>query len=85
MDNTKKVLNFYGIFVVISWALMFIIHNEIYTTEKIIQGMTFICIAATIFFILVHLYHKSKTGQIIVLLSLGFLFILSCVGMFVVA
>ncbi|MCM3179769.1 hypothetical protein [Cytobacillus horneckiae] len=85
MDSTKKVLNFYGIFVVISWGLMFIIHNEMYTTEKTIQGMTFIFIAAAIFFILVHLYHKSKTGQIIVLWSLGLLFILSCIGMYLVA
>lgn len=85
MGSTKKVLNFYGIFVVISWGLMFIIHNDMYTTEKTIQGMTFICIAAAIFFILVHLFHKSKTGKIIVLWSLVSLFILSCIGMYVVA
>lgn len=85
MDSPKKFLNFYGIFVVLSWGLMFIIYNKMYSTEETIQGMIFICIAAVIYFILVHLNYKSKSSQKIVLLSLGILFIISCAGMFVVA
>ncbi|MEC1155538.1 hypothetical protein [Cytobacillus horneckiae] len=65
MDSPKKFLNFYGIFVVLSWGLMFIIYNKMYSTEETIQGMTFICIAAAIFLFLSIYITKVKLDKLL--------------------
>lgn len=84
MDNTKKFLYLYGGFLLISWGLMFIIYNKSYTTYETIQGMGFICIVTTIYFILVHINYKIKSGKKIVIGSLVTVFIISCICFYVV-
>lgn len=79
MANTKKVLYGYGVFLLISWCLMFVIYNKSYTSHYTVQGIGFICVVTLIFFILVNLYHKSQLGKKIVLWSLVGLFIINCI------
>jgi hypothetical protein len=84
MDNTKKALYICGVFLLISCSLIFIIHHESYTRYETVQGMVFICIVTTLYFILVHLYYKSKSGEKIVVWSLVTLLIISCICFYVV-
>jgi len=79
MKNEKKFLYIYGVFLLFSWGLMFIINNVDYTRYEIVQGMIFILIVTTIYFILVHLYYKSKLGKKIVIWSLIILLIIGCI------
>ncbi|MDP1420395.1 hypothetical protein Q8G35_18910 [Peribacillus simplex] len=82
MDNTKKPLYIYGSFLLISWGLSFIIHQNTYTRYEIIEGMVFICLATIIYFILVHLNYRSELGKKIVFGILILIFIISCIGFY---
>lgn len=82
MDNTKKFLYIYGVFLLISWGLMFIIHYESYSHYEIVSGMVFICIVTTVYFILVHFNYKSKFGEKVVIWSLVTILIISFILMF---
>lgn len=82
IDNTKKVLYFYGIFLLISWGLMFIINRHYYSSDQIIEGMVFIGIVLIIYFPLVHLHFRSKSGEKIVIWSMIPLFIIIYIGFY---
>jgi hypothetical protein len=85
MDQSlKKVLNIYGGFLLISWILIFILNQEVYTSSQTVQGIGFMCVALAIFFILNNLYHKSELGQRIVTWSLILLFVINCICLFIV-
>ncbi|MEK4925007.1 hypothetical protein MKX78_24270 [Cytobacillus sp. FSL R5-0569] len=83
-QNLKRVLNIYGVFLLISWILVFIINQETYTRSETVEGIGFICVVLAIYFILVNLYHKSKFGQKVVVWSLGILFVINCICFFIV-
>lgn len=79
MENGKKFLYIYGAFLLFGWGLIFIINHADYSRYEIVQGMVFISIVTTIYFILVHLYYKSKLGKKIVNWSLITLLIINCI------
>lgn len=84
MDNTKKVLYYYGVFLLITWNLMFFIYHEDYTSNEIIQGVAFIFIVVIVYFALVYLNYKSNLGKQIVNWSLIVFFIITCICFYVV-
>ena len=79
---TKKVMYFYGGFLLISWALMFFINRHYYSSNQIIEGMICIGIVLIIYFPLVHLHFRSKLGEKIVTWSMVPLAIIIFIGFY---
>lgn len=84
MTSSKSFLYIYGIVLFISWNLMLLLDQTHYTAEDKIKGVLFICTVIPILFILVHVYHKHRTGKMIVAWALGGLFLINTICFFVV-
>jgi CDP-diglyceride synthetase len=84
INSAKKVIYSYGVFLFISWGLMFIIHRKDYAVDKIKEGMIFIIIVTLVLFILTHIYYRDKSGQKIVRWSLVILFLINSVCFYIV-
>lgn len=80
--RSKIAYCFYGIFLFFCWGLMFFVQKEHYTRNDIIEGMSFIGVVISIYFLLGYLYNKSEFGKRIVMLILLLLFIIACIGFY---
>ncbi|MTW86472.1 hypothetical protein F3157_12490 [Virgibacillus dakarensis] len=69
--STHKFLNLIGIVPIVSVIIYFMIYAHKYSKDEVISGLIFYFVATAICFLFVHLYHKSKLGQKIVLYGLG--------------
>ncbi|GAA0435819.1 hypothetical protein GCM10008934_26650 [Virgibacillus salarius] len=69
--STYKLLNLIGLVSIVSVLLYFMAYAHEYSKDKVITGLIFYFVAALLYFLFGYLYHKSKTGQTIVLCGLA--------------
>ncbi len=71
--STYKLLNLIGLVSIVSVLLYFMAYAHEYSKNKVITitGLIFYFVAALLYFLFGYLYHKSKTGQTIVLCGLA--------------
>ncbi len=69
--STHKFLNLIGLVSIVSVIIYFIAYAYEYSKDEVISGLLFYFVATVIYFLFVYFYHKSKSGQKIVLYGLG--------------
>lgn len=82
MKFEKKFFSYLGIFMLIGWITSMIVHKGMYTNQEIFESISFFTVCIIVYFTILHLSYKKKKPEKIIFSILGFIVLISCVGIF---